>query len=444
MTVSLCAMAVMLLLIALEVPIAVAMALPGIIGFALIVGWSPTLYMVAETTYSTVNSYSLSVIPLFILMGNLINRADISKELYDAAYRCVGHLRGGLAISTVLACAAFAAVCGSSLATAAAMARVAYPSMKRYGYSDALAAGSIASAGTLGIMIPPSVAFMVYGIMTQTDIGKLFIAGILPGLLGAALYVGAVVVVTRINPKAGPPGERSTWSQRLIALRGVWTVVGLFGLVIGGMYGGWFTPTEAAGIGATGALLLALARRKLTWRSLLEILRETAATTTMLFFILIGAMIFSKFIKVAGFTQVLTDFIRTAQLTPWQRMFFICLLYLVLGCFLESMAMVLLTLPIIFPVVMAVGFDPIWFGVIVVTLIEVALITPPVGMNVYMLHTLLKEIPLRTVFSGVTAFVIADIVRIGILLAFPAISTMSSPKWFSPGSPMLSASPRAA
>jgi C4-dicarboxylate transporter, DctM subunit len=423
MTVSLCAMAIMLLLIALEVPIAVAMALPGIIGFAWIVGWSPTLYMVAETTYSTVNSYSLSVIPLFILMGNLINRADISKELYDAAYRCVGHLRGGLAISTVLACAAFAAVCGSSLATAAAMARVAYPSMKRYGYSDALAAGSIASAGTLGIMIPPSVAFMVYGIMTQTDIGKLFIAGILPGLLGAALYVGAVVVVTRINPKAGPPGERSTWSQRLIALRGVWTVVGLFGLVIGGMYGGWFTPTEAAGIGATGALLLALARRKLTWRSLLEILRETAATTTMLFFILIGAMIFSKFINVAGFTQVLTDFIRDAQLTPWQLMFFICVLYLVLGCFLESMAMVLLTLPIIFPVVMAVGFDPIWFGVIVVTLIEVALITPPVGMNVYMLHTLLKEIPLRTVFSGVTAFVIADIVRIGILLAFPAIST---------------------
>ena len=422
MEIALGAIAVMLLLIALEVPIAAAMALPGIVGFAWIVGWEPTLYMIGETTFGTLNGYALSVIPLFILMGNLISAAEISRELYDAAHRFVGHLRGGLAIATVIACAAFAAVSGSSLATSAAMSKVAYPSMKRFGYSDGLAAGSIASAGTLGIMIPPSVAFMVYGIMTQTDIGQLFVAGILPGLLGLLLYIGAVMFATALNPQAGPRGERSSTRQRLAALKGVWTVLGLFLLVVGGMYGGLFTPTEAAGIGATGALVIALARRRLSVRLLLSILKETAATTAMLFFILVGALIFTRFINLAGFTQALGDLIQHAEISRMQLILMICLMYLVLGCFLESMSMVLLTLPIVFPVITAAGFDPVWFGVLMITLIEIALITPPVGMNVYMMSTLLPQVPLRTIFSGVAPFVVADVVRVALLIAFPAIA----------------------
>lgn len=302
MSATLIALAVMLCLIALEVPIAVAMLLTGVIGFVSVVGWDPTLFMVGETAFSTVNSYALSVVPLFILMGNLINEADISQELYRATYRFVGHLRGGLAIATVLACAAFAAICGSSLATSAAMTRVAYPEMKRYGYSDALATGSIASAGTLGIMIPPSVALMIYGIMTQTDIGALFIAGVLPGLLGALLYVGAVMVHTWRHPGSGPAGEHSSWAQRWQSLRGVGAVALLFALVIGGLYGGWFTPTEAAGIGAAGAFALVVARRRLSMALLTKVLRETVLTTTSLFFILMGALVLSKYITIAGFT----------------------------------------------------------------------------------------------------------------------------------------------
>jgi C4-dicarboxylate transporter DctM subunit len=423
MTAAILALVAMLALIVVEVPIAVAMALPGIAGFLWMLGWDPTAYMVAETTFSTVNSYALSVIPLFILMGNLINEADVSRELYDAAYRFVGHLKGGLAIATVIACAAFAAVCGSSLATSAAMSKVAYPSMKRYGYADGLAAGSIASAGTLGIMIPPSVALMVYGIMTQTDIGKLFMAGVLPGLLGAVLYVCAVLVAVALRPQDGPAGERSSWRERFLALRGTATVLGLFLVVIGGMYGGVFTPTEAAGIGAVGAFFIALARRKLTWRRLFAILADTAATTTMLFFVLVGALIFSKFITIAGFTQALTGWFTGLDLGPLGLILIICALYLVLGCFLESMSMILLTLPIVFPIVTAAGFDPIWFGIVMITLIEVALITPPVGMNVYMMHTLLPHIPMKTIFAGVGTFVAADIIRIVLLIAFPAIAT---------------------
>ena len=416
------AFVIMLVLIALQVPIAVAMALPGIAGFTAVVGWQPTLFMVGETAFSTVNSYSLSVVPLFILMGNLINAADISKELYQATYRFVGHLRGGLAIATVLACAGFAAVCGSSLATSAAMTRVAYPEMKRYGYDDSLSTGCIAAAGTLGIMIPPSVAFMIYGIMTQTDIGMLFIAGVLPGLLGALLYVGAVMVTTWRRPASGPAGERSTWGQRWLALRGVGWVAALFGLVIGGLYGGWFTPTEAAGVGAVGALAIVAMRRRLTVRMLVQVLRDTVTTTTSLFFILIGALLLSKYISVAGFTPWLTEAFKAMQMGPMTFLLVVCCMFLVLGCFLESMSMLLLTLPIIFPLVVALGINPVWFGVLMVTMIEVALITPPVGMNVYMLAGQLRHVPLSTVFRGTGPFVVADLVRVGLLLAFPAIA----------------------
>jgi tripartite ATP-independent transporter DctM subunit len=422
MTPTLIALAAMLLLIALEVPIAVALLLTGVVGFLGVVGWDPTLFMVGESAFSTVNSYTLTVVPLFILMGNLINEADISRELYRATYRFVGHLRGGLAIATVLACAAFAAICGSSLATSAAMTRVAYPEMKRYGYSDALSTGSIASAGTLGIMIPPSVALMIYGIMTQTDIGMLFIAGVLPGLLGALLYVGAVLFYTWRHPQSAPPGERSTWRERWEALRGVSSVAVLFGLVIGGLYGGWFTPTEAAGVGAAGAFAIVAVRGKLSRAMLAKVLRETAITSGSLFIILIGALVLSKYITVSGFSPWLSGAFQGLDLTSMQFLLIVCAMYIVLGCFLESMSMLLLTLPIVFPLVVSYGIDPVWFGILIVTLIEVALITPPVGMNVYMLASQIPSVPLNVVFRGTSTFVVADVIRLGILLAVPSIA----------------------
>jgi len=409
-------------LMLLEVPIAIAMLAVGIAGFAYVVDWGPAAFMAADTAYRTVHNYNLSVIPLFILMGNLITRADISKELFDLAYRFAGHLRGGLAISTVFAGAMFSALCGSSLATVATLGKVAYPSMKRYGYSDTLAAGSVASAGTLGIMIPPSVAFIVYGVMTGTDIGKLFIAGILPGLLGVLLYVGAIVVATRIDPESGPAGARSTWRERIAGLRGAGAVILLFGLVIGGIYGNFFTPTEAAGVGAVGALVITLWRRKLTFRLFYITLAETAVTSAVIFVIMVGAQIFGTFINVAGFTSFLSSTISSMDLSPSVVIAGIIVLYLVLGCLLEGMSMLLLTLPIVYPLVTGMGFDPIWFGVLAVTLIEIGLITPPLGMNVFVLNSALPQIPLRTIFRGVIYFVLADIVRIAFIILFPAVA----------------------
>ncbi len=422
MSVMLFALALLFALLFLEVPVALAMLAIGIGGFAWIVDWGPAGYMAADTAYRAVHNFNMSVIPLFILMGNLISRAEISKELFDLAYRFVGHRRGGLAISTILAGGMFSAVCGSSLASAATMGRVAYPSMKRYNYDDSLAAGAIAAAGTLGIMIPPSIVLIVYGILTQNDIGALFVAGVLPGLLGALLYVGAVMFATWKNPAAGPAGERSTWGERLTALKSVGSVILLFGLVIGGIYGNFFTPTEAAGVGAVGALAIALWRRKLTLRTLLETLGQTALMSASIFFVLVGAQIFGNFINVAGFTAALNAFIGTLDLPAWAMMLVIVALYLVLGCVLESMSMLLLTIPITYPLILSLGYDPIWFGILVVTLVEVALITPPVGMNIYVLRNVLPSVPLRKMFAGVTWFVAADIVRILLLLLVPGIA----------------------
>lgn len=422
MTIALIALAILFVLLLLEVPIGVAMLAIGITGFAFIVGLPAAGYMAADSAYRTVHNYNLSVIPLFILMGNLINRADISKELFDFAYRFVGHMRGGLAIATVISGGMFSAVCGSSLATAATMGRIAYPSMKRYGYDDSLASGSIAAAGTLGIMVPPSVALIVYGVLTQTDIAKLFIAAVIPGILGALLYIGAVMVSTRIHVGSGPAGDRSTWVERIAALKSVGAVVLLFGVVIGGIYGNLFTPTEAAGVGSVGALAIALWRRKLTLRGFAETLGETALMSATIFFILVGAHILGNFINVAGFTSALQTLVANLDLPAWSMMLLIIFLYLLLGCVLESMSMLLLTIPIIFPLVLSLGFDPIWFGILVVTLIEIALITPPVGMNVYILQGVLPGVPLRRMFAGVGYFILADVVRIALLLLLPALA----------------------
>jgi tripartite ATP-independent transporter DctM subunit len=387
-----------------------------------VVNFNAALSMVGSVAFETGMSYTLSIVPLFILMGNLVTKAGLSAELYRVSYAFLGHRRGGLSMATILACGGFGAVCGSSLATAATMSKVAMPSMRKYGYSDALAAGSIAAGGTLGILIPPSVVMVIYGILTEQNIGKLFIAGILPGILAVACYLAAVAVTVRIDKKAGPPGERVSWHERLVALGDVWGVLILFLVVIGGIYGGIFTPTEAAGIGAGGGLVFLLARQGFDWRMLRTILVESAVTTGMIFTILIGALIFANFINMTGMPQELTQYAEQFRETPLLVIIAILLIYVALGCVLESMSMILLTVPMFYPLVAHLGYDLIWFGIIVVVVTEISMITPPVGLNVFVLRSVLPDVPTRTVFRGVMPFIAADVVRLGILVAFPAIS----------------------
>lgn len=408
-------------LAAVGVPIALAMAIGGFIGFGMVVGWPGALAMVGQTAFDTALSYNLAVLPLFILMGNFITRARLSEDLYSAAYALVGHFRGGLSLSTLMACAGFSAVCGSSLATAATMSRVTMPSMRKFGYKDSLATGSIAAGGTLGILIPPSVALVLYGIMTNTDIGKLFIAGIIPGALGLLFYCGAAYLVTLVDPAAGPPGERTSWLDRLRVLRRVWGVAVLFLVVIGGIYLGVFTSTEAAGIGAGFAGLFAIVRGGMRLRECFEVLVETARMTAMLFAVVIGALIFSNFVNVGGLLQAIEHGVRVMNLTPTEVLIGVLLVYIVLGLVLESMSMMLLTVPIFFPLMMSYGYDPIWFGIIVVVVTEISLITPPIGMNIFVLRATLPGVSTATIVRGVMPFVVADVFRLALLAAVPAI-----------------------
>ncbi|GHD60167.1 C4-dicarboxylate ABC transporter permease [Thalassobaculum fulvum] len=414
-------LAVLLVVMLAGVPIAMAMALVGAAGLTLVLGFVPAMAIVGQTAFDTGLSYSLSVVPLFILMGNLVNRAGLSDELYAACNAWLGHRPGGLALATAVACGGLSAVCGSSLATAATMGKVALPQMRRYRYDDALATGVIAAGGTLGILIPPSVILVLYGVATQTDIGKLFIAGIVPGLLGILGYMAAVRVVCWRRPEAGPPGERLALAERLRASKGVAGILGLFVVVIGGIYLGVFTATEAAGIGATGAFAIALARRRLSWRGLLETLSETAATTTMMFMVLIGALVFSNFVNVAGMPGALEDLMRASNLPPMAILAIVLLMYLVLGMVLESLSMVLLTVPILAPLMAGLGFDLIWFGIVVVVVTEISLITPPVGLNVFVLKTVLPDVPIGTIFRGIVPFLVADVVRLALIALVPAV-----------------------
>jgi tripartite ATP-independent transporter DctM subunit len=408
----------------LRVPISYAMGTVGIVGYAYMRDWNWWVaFATAQTkVYETGRNYTLSVVPLFILMGNLVTRAGMSQELFRAAYAFIGHLRGGLAMATVWASAGFGGICGSSIATAATMAKVAYPSMKRFGYHDQLAAGTVAGAGTLGIMIPPSTIMIIYGVFTETNIGQLFAAGVLPGILGAILLCGAIVYTTWRHPEWGPPGRRSSWGERLAALRDVWAVAALFLFVMGGIYGGLFTATEGAGMGAMGALLFALARRALTWRTLYDALLESARTTSMLFLILIGALMFAEFINITTMPADLKVLVGRLGLSPVMVVSMICAIYVVLGTAMEELSMVLLTMPVFFPVVVQLGFDPVWFGIIIVCVVEIGLISPPVGMNMFVLKTLLPHVPTGTVFRVVMPFMWADVVRLAILVAFPIIS----------------------
>jgi len=424
MTEALFGFGAMLVLVFLRVPIAFSMALIGLLGTVWMRNW-PSAYAAAGAVVQESGfQYLLSVVPLFVLMGNFITQSRLSNELYAAAYAFLGHRRGGLAMSTVVACGGFGAVCGSSLATAATMSKVAYPEMRKLGYSEALASGSIAAGGTLGILIPPSVVMVVYAILTEQSIGKMFAAGILPGILAIGLYLLAVQWTIWRNPDAGPPGERMTWPERLRALRDVWGVLVLFGIVMGGIYGGVFSSTEAAGIGACGAFLFALLRRRLSWSVLSSVLVESVRTTGMLFLVLIGALMFANFINFTSLPGDLQDWVKQFNVHPIMVIVMISAIYIVLGCVLESMSMILLTVPVFYPLVQHLGFDLIWFGIIVVVVTEISFITPPVGMNVMVLKSLLPNVPISTLFRGVAPFVVADVFRLAILIAFPAISLL--------------------
>ena len=406
----------------LRMPLAFAMGAVGLVGLGLLRGWAPTMANAAQVVFDTGFAYTLSVVPLFILMGNLVARAGLAHELFRAAHAFIGHLRGGLAHATVLACAGFGAICGSSIATAATMSKVAYPPMRQLGYADYLSTGVISAGGTLGIMIPPSTIMVIYGIVTETNIGKLFAAGVIPGLLCAGLLMLGVGWIVWRDPGAGPAGQRATAAERWAALRGIWGVVLLVIVVLGGIYGGFFTATEGAGIGAFGAFLFAWARRTLTLAVLRDVLIESARTTAMLFTILIAAQIFSSFVNYTTMPSDLKEWILHQGFTPVMVVGAMMVIYVLLGTIMEELSMVLLTIPVFFPIVAGLGFDPVWFGVLIVLVVQVGLISPPVGMNMFVMNALLKDVPLMAIFRGSAIFCAPLAVGLLLVLFFPQLA----------------------
>ncbi|MYZ48535.1 TRAP transporter large permease [Propylenella binzhouense] len=407
----------------LRVPVGIAMGVVGVAGFGFLSGFGPALRLLAQSPIRTVTDAGFAVIPLFLLMGAFAATSGMSRELFRAANAFLGHLRGGLGIATIAACGGFAAICGSSVATAATFSSIAYPEMRRFGYPESFSAGVIAAGGTLGIMIPPSTVLAVYGLITQQDIGRLFIAGVLPGVLAVSMYMATVTIIGHARPGFLPRGERVPWPERLGALKDVWAITALFLFVIGGLYGGLFTATEAAGMGAGGALIIALLRRKMSRADFRRALVETVRTTASVFTILIGALLFGYFLTITQTPQKVTEFLTGLGLGRYGVLVLILLMYLVLGCMMDAMAMIILTVPIIFPVIQALGFDPVWFGVIIVMTVELGLIHPPVGMNVFVIKSVLRDVRMSTIFYGVLPFVATDILRLAILVALPAIAT---------------------
>ncbi|MFN4022428.1 MAG: TRAP transporter large permease [Hydrogenophilus thermoluteolus] len=412
---------VTLILILLRVPVAVAMGTVGLVGAAILSDWNQVTYVLGNAPFEAISSYGLSVVPLFIFMGVFAAHAGLSQNLYNGMQALLGHLRGGLAIATIGACAAFGAICGSSLATAATMSKVALPEMQRHGYPSSLAAATIAAGGTLGVLIPPSIIIVIYALLTQQSIGALFAAALIPGILGTLLYIGAITVLARKIPFPSAH-HRQPWSQRFRALVRVWDVALLFLVVIGGIYAGLFSPTEAAAVGASGTFLFALVRKKLNRHIFFNALTETATTTGMIFLILIGAALFNYFIETSQLPQRLVLHIEQLDWPPFSILLLLLLIYLILGCFMDSLSMMLLTVPIVFPLITALGYDPIWFGIIVVTVVELGLITPPVGMNLFIIQGAAPEIPLSTIVRGIVPFIMADIIRMMLLVSFPSIT----------------------
>ena len=409
-------------LMLLRVPVGMAMGLVGVCGYSYIAGSGPALKLIGQTSMRTVTDYTFGVIPMFMLMGAFVSVSGVSRELFRAANAFIGHLRGGLGVATVLACGGFAAICGSSVATAATFSSVAYPEMRRFGYPQSFSTGVIAAGGTLGAMLPPSTVLAVYAILTQQDIGKLFMAGIIPGLLAMGMYVLTIFIIVRVRPDWLPRGETTTWAERFAGLKDVWAPLLLFVFVIGGLYGGFFTPTEAGGVGATGAFLLGVLRGKLDRAGILEALLSATRTAAAVFTVLIGALIFGYFLTITQTPQKLTGFLTQLGLGSYGVLALIMLMYLVLGCLMDAMAMIILTVPIIFPVIVQLGFDPIWFGIIIVMTVELGLIHPPVGMNVFVIKSVVHNVSFMTIFKGVIPFVLTDILRLVILIAFPMIA----------------------
>jgi tripartite ATP-independent transporter DctM subunit len=425
MTIALVGFACLLSLCFLGFPLGFSTLLTGLAGFAYLRGWDwhAAVTMMAQQIVETGGNYGLSVIPLFLLMGVFIHRANISEDLFEASNALVGRYRGGLAHSTVLACAGFAAVSGSSLATAATMTKVAMPHMRRYGYDDTLSSGVIAAGGTLGIMIPPSVPLVIYGLVAEQDIGKLFIAGIAPGLLLVLLYMAAVLAVVWRRPETGPAGAAVPRAERMRAYVNVWPVVALFVLVLGGIYFGIFTPTEASGIGATGAAAFAWWRRRLrSFGQLYESLLETCRTTAALFIVIFGAQVFSNFIDLSGLPGALVAAVEGMHLSPTGTVVAICVICILLGMIFEAIGILLIIVPVFMPILIFQDVDLIWFGIVMVLVVELGLVTPPIGMNVFTVRTIMPDIELGRIFRGVAPFVVADLVALGLLFAFPSIA----------------------
>lgn len=410
-------------LFAFRMSIGLSMLAVGFLGYVYVAGASAGLAMVGIALYTTARSYVLSVIPLFILMGMFLSHSGLGHDIYQSVDTWMRHLRGGLAMATIGGCAAFAAISGSATATAATIGAVALPEMKRYNYKDSLATACVAVGGTLGILIPPSAILILYGILTEESIGKLLIAGILPGILQTVLFWVTVYLLVKRNPSLAPLRPSTAFREKLASLRKIWPVLVLFLLVMGGIYSGVSTPTEAAAIGAFGALIFSLATRRFSRKTLIESLDQTARTTAMLFLILIGAVIFSRFLAVTRIPLELSAFIAGLDVSRFVIMALILFLLLFLGCFVEGIALLMLTIPILYPLIIDLGFDGIWFGVVMIVMLNMGMVTPPVGMNVYVTAGVAKDVPLMTIFHGVIPFLIAMIVCAIFLVAFPQIAT---------------------
>ncbi len=425
----------MLGLMALRIPIAVAMLAIGMAGYAMISGWMPLIMYLKSAPFSTFSSYSLSVIPLFLLMGEFATNAGMSRALFNAANTWLGHRRGGIAMAAVGGCAGFGSICGSSLATAATMSQVALPELKRHGYSGALATASLACGGTLGILIPPSVILIIYAILTENSIGKLFIAAILPAVLAVTGYMITIAIYVRRHPEAGPAGPKATVAQKLQSIKEVWAVALIFMLVIGGIYRGWFTPTEGAAVGTFGTGALAFLKGKMRWQGFLDCVYGAARSTAMIFLILLGAEIFNAFLALTRMPAESARIIGESGFPPLVVVFLMILLYLFLGCVMDSMSMILLTIPIFYPIISTLNFGlppeetAIWFGIVALIVVEVGLITPPVGMNVFIINSFAKDVPIGETFKGVMPFLLADFIRIAVLVLFPSISLLLVRLW---------------
>jgi C4-dicarboxylate transporter DctM subunit len=412
----------MFVLMALRVPIGVAMGLSGILGFAVLSGLGPALKLLGQVPLSVLSDYNLSIIPMFILMGAFSAGAGMSRELFAAGIAWLGHRRGGLALATITACGGFAAINGSSVATAATMTQVALPEMRKAGYAPGLSAGLIAAGGTLGIMIPPSVIFVLYGIMTETDITQLFFAGAVPGVLAMLFYTLVIVFLGWRHPGTMPRGPRYGWSERFATLKNLWATLTLFLVVLGGMYLGVFTATEAAGVGAIGALGIGLARGQLKVRQIKETLVSSLRVSAAILTIVLGAYLFGYFLTITQFTQNSIEFLVHLPVGAYGVLALVMVGYLILGAVMDELAMILLTVPIVFPAMMQLGFDPVWFGVIIVMAVTFGMICPPVGMNVFVINSIATDIPLTHIYRGTFPFIAVDIVRLVLLCAFPMLS----------------------